>query len=70
MFLLWLVLSAGFTSWEGHLGGLLAGGAVAAGLAYAPQQRRVAAHVATSTAMTVLLLGLVVVKSLQLTGSI
>ncbi|MEV0718964.1 rhomboid family intramembrane serine protease [Asanoa sp. NPDC050611] len=70
MFVLWLVLSAGFTSWEGHLGGLLAGGAVAVGLAYAPQHRRVAAHVATTTAMTVLLLGLVVLKSLQLTGSI
>ncbi|GIF62251.1 hypothetical protein Ais01nite_02860 [Asanoa ishikariensis] len=64
------MLSAGFTSWEGHLGGLLVGGAVAAGLAYAPQQRRVATHVATNTAMTVLLLGLVVMKSLQLTGAI
>ena len=66
MFLIWLVLSAGFTSWEGHLGGLLTGGVVAAGLAYAPQQRRTAVQTAVIAVTTVLLLALVVVRTLAL----
>lgn len=31
-FVLWMVLSAGFTSWAGHLGGLLVGGAASIGV--------------------------------------
>ncbi|MEU6352763.1 rhomboid family intramembrane serine protease [Streptomyces sp. NPDC047072] len=38
--LLWLVISAAMTSWEGHLGGLLTGGAVTLAYAYAPRDRR------------------------------
>ncbi|MGW1723777.1 rhomboid family intramembrane serine protease [Streptomyces sp. NPDC002306] len=38
--LLWMVLSASFTSWEGHLGGLLTGCVVALAYAYAPRGDR------------------------------
>ncbi|MFU8854402.1 rhomboid family intramembrane serine protease [Micromonospora sp. SL1-18] len=65
-FLIWMVLSAGWTSWEGHLGGLVTGGVVAIGMAYAPAKRRTAVHVAVTAGLAVLLVALVVVKSLAL----
>jgi membrane associated rhomboid family serine protease len=67
-FLIWMVFSAGWTSWEGHLGGLLAGGVVGLGLAYAPAKRRTAVQVAVTVVVAVLLLALVVLKSLDLTS--
>ena len=64
----WMALSAGFTSWEGHLGGLLAGGIAAVGIAYAPGRRRVAVQVAVTAGLAVLLVVLVVLKSLDLSA--
>ncbi|MEH1166563.1 rhomboid family intramembrane serine protease [Micromonospora sp. CPCC 205539] len=66
MFVLWMVLSAGFTSWEGHLGGLLIGGLAAVGMAYAPARRRVVVQTAVTVALAMLLVALVVGQSLNL----
>ncbi|TMR99694.1 rhomboid family intramembrane serine protease [Nonomuraea basaltis] len=62
MFLIWLVISAGFTSWQGHLGGLVVGGAAALGLAYLPRRF----HVAAMGALFVVLAVLVAVKTYEL----
>ncbi|GGY92002.1 rhomboid family intramembrane serine protease [Streptomyces nitrosporeus] len=69
-FLLWMVISAAFTSWEGHLGGLLAGGLVTYGLAYAPAKLRTsAAQLAGGAVLVVLLAVVVLVRTAALTGS-
>ncbi|MDF6041882.1 rhomboid family intramembrane serine protease [Streptomyces sp. JH14] len=67
-FLVWMLISAGFTSWQGHLGGLLTGGIVTAVLAYAPAKRRTAVQIAGCAALFLLLVALVVLKTSQLTG--
>jgi membrane associated rhomboid family serine protease len=64
-FVLWLVLAAGFTSWEGHLGGLLTGAAVAVGLAYAPRRNREIVQAAALVAVAVVLIGAIVAKAVQ-----
>ncbi|MFD7816932.1 rhomboid family intramembrane serine protease [Streptomyces sp. NPDC059785] len=67
--LLWLVISAAVTSWQGHLGGLVTGGAVALAYAYAPRGgRRTAVQAGACVAVLVLLVVLTVVKSQELTG--
>ncbi|MEU0205588.1 rhomboid family intramembrane serine protease [Streptomyces canus] len=68
--LLWLVMSAWLTSWESHLGGLLAGAVVALAYAYAPRDSRRA--LVQAGACAVLLVVLVVsawAKVAELTGA-
>ncbi|WP_369238049.1 rhomboid family intramembrane serine protease [Streptomyces sp. R21] len=61
--LAWLVLSAFFTSWQGHLGGLLAGGLVTLAYAYVPRDsRRTLVQVAICAGLLVLLVVLAVGK--------
>ncbi|MGW1002887.1 rhomboid family intramembrane serine protease [Streptomyces sp. NPDC002520] len=67
--LLWLVVSAWATSWQGHLGGLLAGGVVTLAYAYAPRDsRRTLIQAGTCVALLALLLVLAWVKVSGLTG--
>ncbi|MFJ9925313.1 Membrane associated serine protease, rhomboid family [Streptomyces misionensis] len=67
--LLWLVISAGLTSWQGHLGGLLAGGVVTLAFAYAPRDaRRTVVQAGVCVALTALLLVLAWLKATSLTG--
>ncbi|MCD0485915.1 rhomboid family intramembrane serine protease [Streptacidiphilus sp. ASG 303] len=68
-FLVWMAISARVTSWQGHLGGLLTGGAVALVLAYAPRARRAAVQAAGCGLVLLVLVGLVVLKTRQLTGA-
>ncbi|WP_077798754.1 rhomboid family intramembrane serine protease [Streptomyces sp. JHA26] len=67
--LLWLLVSAGLTSWQGHLGGLLVGGAVAAAFAYAPRDgRRTLVQAGACAGVVVLLAVSAAVKVSEMTG--
>lgn len=60
---LWLVLAAGFTSWQGHLGGLLTGAVVALGLAYAPRRTQKAAQVIVLALVTLVLIAAIAARA-------
>ncbi|MGN9760331.1 rhomboid family intramembrane serine protease [Streptomyces sp. SD31] len=67
--LLWLLLSAGLTSWQGHLGGLLTGAAVTLAYAYAPRgPRQALIQAAACVGVLVLLAVVAVAKVSELTG--
>jgi membrane associated rhomboid family serine protease len=66
---IWLVASAWFTSWEGHLGGLLAGGALTAVYAYAPSGQRKVVHAAATAGLLLIAVALVVLKTIQINAA-
>jgi membrane associated rhomboid family serine protease len=72
LLLLWLVISVvyGFTaegiSWQGHLGGFLAGAATGAALVYAPRERRAGVQWGAVAAVCAVAVVLVAVRALAL----
>ncbi|MER8184276.1 rhomboid family intramembrane serine protease [Kitasatospora sp. NPDC094015] len=64
--LIWLVVSAGITSWQGHLGGLLTGLATGAAIAFAPRRQRGAVQATGLVAVALVLVLLVVLKTTDL----
>lgn len=67
--LVWLLISAGLTSWQGHLGGLLTGGVVTLAYAYVPRgPRRALLQTAACVGVLVLLVISAVGKVSELTG--
>lgn len=69
LYLVWMAVSAGIASWQGHLGGLLTGGVLAVAFAYAPRERRTVVQWAAGFAVLVLLVAAVAVKTSELTGA-
>ncbi|MFD8688939.1 rhomboid family intramembrane serine protease [Streptomyces sp. NPDC059651] len=67
-FLVWMLISAAFASWQAHLGGLLTGAVVTVVYAYAPAQRRAPVQAAGCVVLLAVLVLLVVLKSSALTG--
>jgi membrane associated rhomboid family serine protease len=67
----WLAATAWFTSWEGHLGGLLAGGALtlAYAYAYAPPRPRTLVQAGAAAGLLLLMIALVVFKVSQINAA-
>ncbi len=60
------LISSQNISWQGHIGGLATGAAVAAAYAYAPRTRRAAVQAGASAAILVLLLAVIVYRTADL----
>jgi membrane associated rhomboid family serine protease len=67
-FVIWMVISAGLTSWQGHLGGLLTGGLLGAAVAYTPRRQRLAVHAGVFALTAIGLVLLTVLKAVNLTA--
>ncbi len=67
---IWLAASAWFTSWEGHLGGLLAGGALALAYAYAPARHRTLVQAGAAAGIVALAIMLVALKTSQINATV
>jgi membrane associated rhomboid family serine protease len=61
------VFGRGFISWQGHLGGFIGGLLLALVIVYAPRNRRVVWQFAGMSAMGVVVVVLILVRTLQLT---
>jgi membrane associated rhomboid family serine protease len=59
----WLVLASRFTSWQGHLGGLVTGIVIGLILAYAPRGRQIAVQTAGLVAILAILIGATAVRT-------
>jgi hypothetical protein len=59
-----------FTSWEGHLGGLLAGGALALAYAYAPARHRTLVQAGAAAGIVALAIVLVALKTSQINATV
>lgn len=75
--LMWLGLNVAYTffgpgsiSWQGHLGGLIGGAAIAAILVYAPKPNRTLIQWAGIAGLTVLTVALIAVRVLQLSAPV
>ncbi|WP_370380460.1 rhomboid family intramembrane serine protease [Catenulispora sp. GAS73] len=60
---LWLVLASRFTSWQGHLGGLVTGAVIGLVYVYAPRARQVAVQAAGLVAILAVLIGATAVRT-------
>ncbi|KRE27053.1 protease [Mycobacterium sp. Soil538] len=60
------LISSQNISWQGHIGGLVTGAAVAAAYAYAPRTSRVAVQAGASAVILVLLLAMIVYRTADL----
>lgn len=65
---IWLVASAGVTSWQGHLGGLIAGLLLGTAFVFAPRRGRAVLQAAAVLAVAALLVAAVLTQTATLTG--
>lgn len=65
-YVVWLVASWSYTSWQGHLGGLITGLLIGAILAYAPRRRREPLQWLGLTALLALIIGAALVETAHL----